>query len=127
MGFAPNVGDILTFKILTDDTRTVIYRSIVRPADVKQTANKRVSFKDNVKTELKLDSDEDVDTLLQHEIRNKELDKAVVVDDTPTVGVQTRSMTQAKANADHNFEGAVDLENPEDFGGFGRLGSSVYT
>ena len=30
VGFAPNVGDILTFKILTDDTHEVIYRSAVR-------------------------------------------------------------------------------------------------
>ena len=113
MGFAPNVGDILTFKILTDDTRAVIYRSVVCPADVKQTVNKHVSFKANIKTEFKIDSDNDVENLLQHERRNKELDKAVVVDDVEPVGVWTRSMKQSDAAQLNDFEGAVDLENPD--------------
>ena len=32
MGFAESVGDVLTYKILTDDTRKIIYRSYVRSA-----------------------------------------------------------------------------------------------
>ena len=35
IGTAHNIGDALTFKILTHDTQEVIYRSTVRPANVK--------------------------------------------------------------------------------------------
>ena len=34
VGFAPNVGDALTFKILTADTNMIIHRSVVRPLDL---------------------------------------------------------------------------------------------
>ena len=33
VGFSENVGDALTFEILTDDTQEFIYRSVIRPAD----------------------------------------------------------------------------------------------
>ena len=39
MGVAHNVGDALTYKILTDDTNKVIYRSAVRPRDNKDPNN----------------------------------------------------------------------------------------
>ena len=32
VGFAPNVGDVLTFKILKDDMKNVIHQSVVRSA-----------------------------------------------------------------------------------------------
>ena len=35
MGVAENVGDTLTYKVLTSDTRQVIFRSVVRPADAE--------------------------------------------------------------------------------------------
>ena len=96
VGFAPNVGDILTFKILTDDTRHVIYRSVVRPANDKSKDNKRVSFLEDVKTNLKLNSDEEEETLLNHEIRNSSFDDCKVVDEIEdeNAGIQTRSMTR---------------------------------
>ena len=81
VGFAPNVGDVLTFKILTDDTNKIIHRSVVRPADVVTNANKRVSFKDNIKSELKLNSDEEEEALLKHEQHCLKFDAAAVVDE----------------------------------------------
>ena len=35
VGFAQNVGDLMTFKILTQDTKKVIFRTAVRPYDEK--------------------------------------------------------------------------------------------
>ena len=32
VGFAESIGDVLTYKILTDDTQKIIYRSYVRSA-----------------------------------------------------------------------------------------------
>ena len=42
VGFSENVGDALTFLILTDDTQDFIYRSVVRPADDKDNPNRRL-------------------------------------------------------------------------------------
>ena len=39
-GFAENQGDAMTYKILLTDMKTVIVRSIVRPASDKKTRNK---------------------------------------------------------------------------------------
>ena len=39
MGVAHNVGDALTYKIITDDTKKVIYHSAVRPWDDKDPNN----------------------------------------------------------------------------------------
>ncbi len=45
VGFAENVGDALTFKILTEDTRRIIYRSVVRSALDPNSQNKRVKWR----------------------------------------------------------------------------------
>ena len=39
MGEAHNVGNALTYKILTDDTNKVIYCSAIRPRDAKDPNN----------------------------------------------------------------------------------------
>ena len=39
MGVAHNVGDALTYKILTDDTKKIIYHSAIRPHDDKDPNN----------------------------------------------------------------------------------------
>ena len=44
VGVEENVGDKLTFRVLTEDTRQVISRSVVRPAKGENHANKRVTF-----------------------------------------------------------------------------------
>lgn len=44
VGVASNVGDALTYKVLTDDTRKVIHRSVLRPATDDRFRNKRVRF-----------------------------------------------------------------------------------
>ena len=43
VGIAENVGDALTFLILTDDTKEVIARSVVRPAEDSSDPNLRAS------------------------------------------------------------------------------------
>jgi hypothetical protein len=54
VGFADNVGDALTFKILKNDLVTVLHRSVVRPAADANHRNRRVSFKSDVQESLKL-------------------------------------------------------------------------
>jgi hypothetical protein len=44
LGVAHNVGDIMTFKILTHDTEKIICRSVLRPARDDRFKNKRVRF-----------------------------------------------------------------------------------
>ena len=48
VGFAHNVGDHLTFKILKNDMRTVLHRSVVRSANDPGHRNKRVHFKSDM-------------------------------------------------------------------------------
>ena len=43
VGFADNVGNTLTFKILKDDLSTVLHRSVVRSAADANHQNKRVT------------------------------------------------------------------------------------
>jgi hypothetical protein len=54
VGFADNVGDALTFKILKNDLVTVLHRSVVRSATDASHRNRRVSFKSDVQESLKL-------------------------------------------------------------------------
>jgi hypothetical protein len=54
VGFADNVGDALTFKILKYDLVTVLHRSVVRSAADASHRNSRVSFKSDVQESLKL-------------------------------------------------------------------------
>ena len=42
VGFADNVGDVMTFKILKNDLNTVLHRSVVRSAADANHRNKRV-------------------------------------------------------------------------------------
>jgi len=53
VGFADNVGDALTFKILKNDLVTVLHRSVVRSAADANHRNRRVSFKSDVQESLK--------------------------------------------------------------------------
>ena len=46
VGFAESVGDVLTYKVLTDDTLKVIYRSYVRSALDESERNVRLDNKD---------------------------------------------------------------------------------
>jgi Reverse transcriptase (RNA-dependent DNA polymerase) len=44
VGIAPNVGDALTYKILSDTTKKIIYTSVIRPGDNPLSENKRCSI-----------------------------------------------------------------------------------
>jgi hypothetical protein len=48
VGFADNVGDELTFKILKNDLITVLHRSVVRSAEDANHWNKSISLKSDV-------------------------------------------------------------------------------
>jgi hypothetical protein len=53
VGFADNIGDALTFKILKNGLVTVLHRSVVRSAADASHRNRRVSFKSDVQESLK--------------------------------------------------------------------------
>ena len=61
VGIAENVGHAMTYKILTDDTKKVIYRSNVRSALTKEDCNKRVNLLggEEVTPIIKSSNDED--------------------------------------------------------------------
>ena len=61
VGIAENVGHAMTYKILTDDTKKVIYRSNVRSALTKEDHNKRVDLLggEEVAPNIKSSNDED--------------------------------------------------------------------
>jgi hypothetical protein len=48
IGVAHNVGDALTYKILNDDTQTIIYRSVVRSWNDKEGVNLRIPHDPNL-------------------------------------------------------------------------------
>jgi hypothetical protein len=54
VGFADNVGDALTFKILKNDLFTDLHRIVVRSAADANHRNKRVSLKSNLQESFKL-------------------------------------------------------------------------
>jgi hypothetical protein len=54
VGFADNLGDALTFKILKNDLVIFLHRSMVRSAADVSHRNRRVSFKTDVQVTLKL-------------------------------------------------------------------------
>lgn len=50
VGFAENIGHAMTFLVLTDDTRQIIARSNIRPADIDRSRNLRVDPIDGEKS-----------------------------------------------------------------------------
>jgi hypothetical protein len=54
VGVADNVGDAMTFKILTEDSQQVIHRSVIRPSSDDRFRNKRVRFEPD-ETDIVLD------------------------------------------------------------------------
>jgi hypothetical protein len=54
LGVANNVGDALTFKILTDNTETVVYRSVVRSRNDYNGINKRILHNPNLDPDVQL-------------------------------------------------------------------------
>jgi hypothetical protein len=57
LGVAHNVGDALTYHILTDDTQLVIQRSVIRSRNDRHGINKRVSFDPNLDPAVTLHED----------------------------------------------------------------------
>jgi hypothetical protein len=54
VGFADNVGDALTFKILKNDLVTVLHRSVVGSVADASHRNRRISFKPDLQESLKI-------------------------------------------------------------------------
>jgi hypothetical protein len=57
LGVAQNVGDALTYHILTDDTQQVIQRSVIRSRNDRYGVNKRVTFNPNLEPAVTLNHD----------------------------------------------------------------------
>jgi hypothetical protein len=55
VGISMNVGDALTFEILTDDKETVISRSVVRSVTPRSVSNQRVLFDPNLDPTVRKD------------------------------------------------------------------------
>ena len=53
-GVAKNVGDVMTFKIVTENRKTILHRSVVRPAGDPHRRNKRVTFDEEVDKKLNI-------------------------------------------------------------------------
>jgi len=109
VGFADNVGDVLTFKILKNDLSTVLHRSVVRSAADPTHRNKRVTFKSDVQESLeKLDSIPGATTLSDNQpkqrsrkpndvVSNRTRSKTGNIDQN--VGHRTRSKVQFMHNS----------------------------
>ena len=52
-GVSQNVGDMMTFKIVTANYKTILHRSVVRPADDPLRRNKHVTFGKEVDKKLR--------------------------------------------------------------------------
>jgi hypothetical protein len=68
-----NVGDALTFKILTDDHETTIFRSVVRSASPRAPVNQRILFDPNLDPSVQQNRDN----------QNLELPKDFLLADVP--------------------------------------------
>ena len=88
VGFADNVGDALTFKILKNDLTTVLHRIVVKSEADASHRNKRVLFKPDVQETLnKLDARPGITSKNNHP-RNK---TKILKDDLST---RTRSKSR---------------------------------
>ena len=107
VGFAENVGDALTFKILKNDLTTVLHRSVVRSAADASHRNKRVQFKaDAQETRKKLDTRPGITSknnhprtktnILKDDISTRTRSKSSQVDQN--VGITTISKVQGTCN-----------------------------
>ena len=88
VGFAHNVGDHLTFKILKEDMRTVLHRSVVRSANDPGHRNKRVHFKSDMEQVI---TGMDAKTPRTHKPRRKEDMEVDVEEDEDNISSRTRS------------------------------------
>jgi hypothetical protein len=76
VGVASNVGDALTFKVLTEDSNKVIHRSVLRPALDDRFQNKRVRF-DPDPDPCELSADDDDDPGLSYGRRRLKIDQGL--------------------------------------------------
>jgi hypothetical protein len=53
LGFANNLGDVLTFKILKNDLITAIHKSVVRSEIDPNHQNNQISFKSDIQEKIK--------------------------------------------------------------------------
>ena len=84
VGFAHNSGDALTFKILREDHKTVLVRSVVRPRNDPNHPNKRVTFQE--------DKEEATPVIITEDNENN----------------QEQSLTNDRNKIRHNYEENLD-------------------
>jgi hypothetical protein len=107
VGFADNVGDLLTFKVMKNDLTTVLQRNVVRSAANAKHLNKRVTFKPDIQERLdKLDNDSRIISKNRHP-KNRDRDihndiltrtRSKIIYPDQNVGVTTRSKMQVTCN-----------------------------
>ena len=104
LGPAKNVGDAMTWKILTEK-KTIIARSAVRPADDKETPNLRQSTEefDKAMKGIKMESEED------GQDDTSSLDSTVIFDEEPP-GLSNETFSDEKENADEMIGAKVILQ-----------------
>ena len=105
VGVAENVGDTLTYKILTDDTRQVIHRSVVRAADSESNPNKRSAEKDHEDYEMTNDP------IILSESDVQENPHYPTVDPEELIGF---TYVQEKENVNYRAEVLKQLETDRD-------------
>jgi hypothetical protein len=89
VGFADNVGDVLTFKILNNDLSGVLHRSVVRSVADPIHRNKRVTFKPDTQEVL-----EKLDTITGATTRNDNQSKQRSRKSNDDVFIRTRSKSR---------------------------------
>ena len=100
VGFDLNAGDVLTFKVITADMKTVLTRSVVRPADDCKHRNRRVHFKDEAEDKIIKNDNQHED--FKHSKPLKPADEAeeAIEDnedtDSEDEGIATRTRSKSK-------------------------------
>jgi hypothetical protein len=97
VGFADNVGDVLTFKILKNDLVTVLHRSVVRSAADAIHRNRRVSFKSDVQESLKLLDNKPSSTFVWKDSHHKKNQEGLIMMCQTELGLRQITQTSILA------------------------------
>ena len=101
VGFAKNSGDALTYKVLKDDMKIVLVRSVVRAADTIKDRNRRVTFRDEIEDEFdKLDENFKHNKLLKPAVEDKSNEDDSDSDsDEEEQGIHSRTRSKRTRNS----------------------------
>ena len=106
VGFEENTGDALTFKIILTDMRTVIPRSVVRPAEDMKRRNKRVRF-DSQTDDILATHDTPLPETHKNKIKSTTNDLDSLSDEDHPISTRTRSQSKNNTVVEH-IEGSLN-------------------